>query len=146
MPNISSLDKELIIWHFSYFSCHFKFAESAKELIYLFAEAEARAICIDRILDSWWKCHCANNVAMIYDYRRNKLPLFLLAAHLRAAAAQRLHPYWVNTPRVRSIFSPCRDTSVHRRSDLLTYKRQQVAENEDTGARALKTGPAAAGS
>lgn len=125
-----------MIW---YFSCHLKLARNVKER-YLFilwsGNSATRAIGIDRILVSRWKCQCANNVAMIYDYRRNKphvVPLFLLAAHLRVATAQRLHPYWVNTPRVRSISSPCRDTSVHRRSDLLTYKRQQVAENEDTG-------------
>lgn len=132
--NILSPDKKLIMIRYFSFSCHLKFARNAKGY-YLFILRRARSVSI-AFSTRWWKCQCANNVAMIYDYRRNKLhvaPLFLLAAHLRAAAAQRLHPYWVNTPRVRSISSPCRDTSVHRRSDLLTYKRRQVAENEDTG-------------
>lgn len=133
---ILNSDKELILFKISHSRVVLNSCKVWRNIIYLFSKAETHSYrSHSRFAMEMW-CHRTNNVAMIYDYRRNKLhvlPLVLLAAHLRAAAAQRLHPYWVNTPRVRSISSPCRDTSVHRRSDLLTYKRQQVAENEDTG-------------
>lgn len=88
-----------------------------RNVIYLFSEAETRDWYrpYSRFAMEMW-CHCTNNVAMIYDYRRNKLHVFAS-----------LPPHSAPACRCRAMVASLLGQHAARAIDIFTLPRHERA-------------------